>query len=265
METKGLDEILNNDTDEPIVEPKSEIHETTGVADDVRPRGPDGKFLPKDTGDKPQEPQAAAPAAEGVSPAPDPAPVPESALLGERRRRQEAERRLQHMEAQLQQFQRQPQANEPVPDFWENPDGALDARLSSFGQTLIQQFEQRQIEQAANRAERAAAAKYPDYFEYRDAFVSAVQSNPALAAEWREADDPAEFAYRRGKAARTLADVGDLDTYKTQVIEEYKASLLAGTPLAPTIPMTTADDRSVSGRDLPTFTGPPPLGDILKS
>lgn len=269
METKGLDDILNDEGQEPIaepiVEPKSEIHEERGIAD--RPRGPDGKFAPKDTGVKPQEPQAAAPAADGASPAPEPANVPETALLGERRRRQEAERRLQFMEEQLRQLKTAPQqpSNEPPGEFWDAPEQFLERRFNTFGETLIQQWEQRQLVSKANQSEAVARAKYADYDEVIDEFHQAAKDNPRLAAEMFNAPDPAEFAYKRAKQARALADAGDLDAYREKIIAEYKASLLADTPLRPSLPVTTADDRSVSARDAPVFAGAPALGDILKS
>lgn len=262
MENEGLDEILNGsgEDEDPIVEPKSELHEPSPIVD--RPRDEHGRFAKQDTGETQAEPEASA------SPAPEPTHIPESALLGERRRRQEAEQRAQYLEQQMQAFQRQQQPQQPV-DFWEDPNAVISTQVNQAVNTALQQWEARQVQMQAEKAEAAARAKYQDYDDAFAKFREQLQINPALLNELQRASDPAEFAYQRGKAA---IDMADPDAYRAKVESELEAKLrakieaelLASAPRPHSLPTTTAGQRSVGDRGGPAWAGPTPLPDILR-
>jgi hypothetical protein len=265
---------------EPPQEPPSETPPPEAVVQPEtagQPRGPDGKFAKKTNetggdGAAVAAEAAAAPTPEnepGGSPPPDKAPVPQAALIGERRRRQEAEERARFLEQQVQALSRLPQAppvEQPKVDFWDDPEAALQARFDQFGDQLLTRFEQRQVINHLNRSEVAARARYDDFDEAVSEFQRAVTTNPALAQEMKLADDPAEFAYRKGKSLAELHQYGDLDSLLAAKRAEWEAELLAKAPApAPTLPPSTATERSVSvPRAGPQWTGPKPLSDLLR-
>jgi hypothetical protein len=256
---EGLDEILNGG---PADEPQAE--ELAPETEAERPRDEKGRFAPKETGGEPAAETPAVPEAASAPPAPEPDHIPIKALQDERAKRQELERRLQHMESMLQ-SRTQPTPEQP-PEFWEDPDRALQSRLDQFGQSLLQQFEQRQYQQRADQAEAAARAKYPDYDDAFAKFREQVQVNPSLAQELARVPDPAEFAYQRGKQALKLSSIGDLDAYEAQIRAQARAEYeaeLRGT-LNPAAPLSTATDRSVGARTGPTWTGPKSISEILR-
>lgn len=211
--------------------------------DEPQPRGPDGKFASKEEGEKPAEEAASAP------PAPEPEAVPVKALQDERRKRQELEAQLAALQQQAAQ---QPQ--QPAPEFWTDPDNALDHRLQQFGQTLLQQFQEQQAVERINTSEIAARAKHADYDDAFHAFRQAVQVNPALIQQMRAASDPGEFAYKTGKSALDLERVGSIDELLKAERAKWEQEMLAKAP-RPSFPTSTATDGSVTARG-PVFQAP---------
>jgi hypothetical protein len=264
----NLDEILNGETttDEPTAEapeveapaePQTTEEQPAPTAE--RPRGPDGKFIPK--GETPAtEPE------DGASPAPQEAPLDHAALIGERRRRQEAEQRIAEYEARFAQMQQSPpvqQAPQGAPDMFEDPEGytryvaaqaAEVARQEAYGQ-----FQYQRIDTAA----RQFAPTVPDYAEKVQVFQQMAQSNPALLQELFRANNPAEYAYNTAKTQLEISQYGGLEgLIKARVEEALKAQPPAA-PTAPSpIPETLADAQSARGSSA-SFTVPT-LDDILK-
>lgn len=267
MESESLNEILSN---EPEAETPAQLSETgeatnpivdppSGVLRDER-----GRFAPKETGVE------AAPAATATSEAP-PAPpsgqLPQeeySALRAVRDENKELKRQIAAIQRQMTQPAPQP-APTPV-DFWDDPQSFMDSRMNQLGQTLLQQWEQRETVRRLDASEKTARAKYTDYDEAFEAFEQAVQTNPQLAAQLAQADDPGEFAYRKGKTAIEIQRVGSIDELKAQIRAELEAearAAIGGQP-RPVLPSTTAGDGSVGARSGPEWAGPKPLGQILK-
>jgi hypothetical protein len=200
---------------------------------EAQPRGPDGKFASKETGDAPSE------SAEPATPAENPIPDDQfKGYLAEKRKRQELEAQL---EALRQQVLQQPQ--QPAPEFWDNPN----ATLERFGQQLLQQFQEQQVVERINVSETAARAKHADYDDAFHAFRQAVQVNPVLVQQMRASNDPGEFAYKTGKAALDLERVGSIDDLLKAERAKWEAELVAKAP-RPSFPTSTASDGSVSGR-----------------
>lgn len=158
---------------EPIlqeVEAEPPAHgEPTGKPEDM---SPNGASVPAATGE-----DAGPPPEEGADGAPPMVPV--SALVNERRRRQEAERQLAG------------RAGEPEP---EHPAAAFAARAGAgalAGEVMAHLDGAR-----LGLSEQAARNRHPDFDARLEAFARMAEAQPALLARMGAAPDPAEFAYR---------------------------------------------------------------------
>lgn len=261
METEGtsLDDILSGAAPEvePVASEPEAVEPTEG-----RARNPDGTFAStKETGvETPPETDLSAEPVPPTEQAKGLPPEEFAALKDERRKRQAMEAELADMRAQFARMQ-QPQPEQP-PEFWDNPDAAMQARLEQFGDTLLQRFEQKQQVERINASEAQARLKYADYDDAFHAFRQAVQANPALAQQMTQASDPAAFAYQKGKTALELERVGSIDELLKAERAKWEAEARA--VVQPTsFPQSTVTERSVGGRTGPAWSGPTPLSDIL--
>jgi hypothetical protein len=167
-----------------------------------QPRGDDGKFKPKsetaatpETKPAAEQPQAAKPK------------VDVSALIAERRKRQAAEAETRAAQ------------QAPKPDFFENPDKAIEDRIAAHETRLKGQLF-RLSEKAARTAHRE------DYDTVAQAFADAAERDPRLIDALQADDDPGELIYTLGKHIIELADVGgDLGLYREKVSTELKGQL----------------------------------------
>jgi hypothetical protein len=234
-----------------------------------QPRGPDGKFAPKqqETGVEPQQEQPA-PEAQPVPPTEPTSQLPRDVyepLKAVREENKELKRQLDAIQRHLSQPAPQPQPQQPPVDFWDDPQSFMDARMNQLGQTLLQQWEQRETAKRLDQSEQAARSKYADYDDAFAAFEQAVQSNPRLAVELAQSSDPGEFAYSKGRAALAIQSVGSLDALKAQIRAELEAEAKAAfNPARPVLPSTTAGDTSVGARSGPAWGGPTQIDDILR-
>ena len=187
--------------------------------------------------------------------------VPLEALLAERERRQAAERAAEE------------RAKEPKPDFWENPEAALRARDDELRKTLLSEADTRAETKARElffrHTEAAARSRYTDYDQVRSVFEEEAQRNPVMAAQLRDAADPAEFIYRQGKTATELREVGgDLSAYRKRIeadvrakVEREMAEKLSRQGNAPqSLNTEPSKGAGISGA---AWAGPTPLEDIL--
>lgn len=271
-----LDSILNGDEQpveavEPAAEPEAPAEpEATPEPTAEEPKGPvrdeKGRFAPK----------GAPEGEEGASPAPtNEPPLDHAAVLGERRRRQEAEGRIRALEEQIKQFQQptsvQPPVQQPAAQapfefnedlYWSNPQQFL----QSFKQSILQEV-QGVIPQIVtgvtlDRAEQAARGRYEDYDSARDAFYQAAVVNPALAQKAMSQADPAEFAYQEGKRLLEMANYGSTNEYIEAEIARRMAEAQKAAMPAPVIPTSLAD-APASGPMGQVPVRPMPLNDIL--
>lgn len=259
MET-SLEDALNGNEPETVEAPQ--IEEQPEANAEGPNRDEHGRFAPKaqETGvEKPEEAEAEP---EVVPPTDQGLPKEEYTAL--RAVRDENKELKQQLEAMRQQFASQGQQQQPqeVPDFWEDPNRAFDARFQQFGQQLMQQFEQRQQVQRIEASEVAAKAKYADYGDAFTHFQQAASMNPMLVQQMQVASDPAEFAYKTGKRAMELERVGSLDDLIAQERAKWEAEAKAAMP-QPKLPQSTATDQSVGARSGPTWSGPTPLDAAL--
>lgn len=236
------------ETPEPVAEAQAPDAEAEAPKGPVRDEK--GRFAPK--GETPEQPDSASPAQQEPQ-------LDHAALIGERRRRQEAEDRLRALEQQLQQFQ-QPQAAAPQgpPDRWEDPEGydrwlvaqaAETARAEAFNT-----FQYQRIQMSAEEAK----AKLPDYPEKIQVFEQMAQVNPVLMQEMMRAPNPAEYAYNTAKTHLEISQYGGIEGLIAARVQEA----LKTTPPAPTpVPDTLADAQSSRGSSEPY--SPPTLDQIL--
>ena len=269
---QSIGDILNDEQPTPENDTPETPEANTEAGQPAPDSGParddKGRFAPKETGVEQPQPAPAETASE-APPAPQPDQLPREvyeplkAIREENRGLKDELRQMREQFARMQQ-QPQPQQQPPV-DFWDDPHAYMATQFNQFGQTLLQQWEQRQQAQRFDAAEKAARSKYADYDEAFSAFESAVQANPRLAAELAQATDPGEYAYRKGKAALALQSVGSLEEYEAQLRAKWEAEVKAAVPTPkPVLPSTTAADGSVGARNGDGFAGPTPITDILR-
>jgi hypothetical protein len=246
-----------------IVEPTAEVAETPPgpveaeavEAEPVKaeqPRGPDGKFLPK--GETPEAP------AQVASPATEEPKLEHPALIGERRRRQEAEQRAKELEAQLQQFQNPPQ---PAPDMFENPEGWQ----GHFGQQVVgTAVQQATINSKLEMSEMLARDKFDDFDEMKTKFMELAEQNPVLAQQALGDPHPWRKAYQIAKTATTMQEVGatDVGSLRAEIEARVRAELEAKQPAPPPpIPDTLATAQSARGSSAEALPTPLSLEQIL--
>lgn len=267
---RSIDELLNDGQPEPEAEVSTAPEPTAEepVAEELSgpPRDEHGRFAPKQTGVEEEpaaEPQVPVPPTEQSQGLPR---EEYSALRAIREENKELKRQMEAFMRQQMQPPAQPQFQQPTADFWEDPHGYMSQQFNQFGQTLLQQWEQRQTAARVDQSEKAARARHQDYDDAFRAFEEAVQANPRLAVELAQSDDPGEFAYQRGKTALTLQSVGSLEAYEAQLRAKWEAEAKAAfqQPAKPVLPSTTAADGSVGARSGPAWSGPKPIDELLR-
>ena len=221
-----------------------------------RPRDELGRFV---KGEEPP-PQAAAPVAPVVG-TPDDHPVPRSALIEERRRRQELEARL----AQLQQ-QATPQVTDD--NFYAAPVAASQQMIGQQTQVLSQQIQNIRYE----LAEDFTRAAHEDYDNVRDAFVAKFEANDpwaiAVASQMGGKPNPAKFVYDQTKRQMTVGD--DPRAYEERVRADERAKVLKEMqaqqrprPAAPQVPQSLNSEPSEAQAATSQSFEPTPLVNII--
>lgn len=216
----------------------------------------------------PQQQDAAPPAV--VTRDAEPVHVPREALMDERRKRQDLERRLSEYEQHMAQ-----QSRQPPPDWYENPQEAS-RHLQS---TMQQQFAQEIFETRVNMGEMVMRERHQDYDEMVETFAQAAHANEHLLRQLTTHPNPSDFAYKMGKRMKWDREVGDNpDSYKSKLEAEFRAKygIPDGDQTAPApaprptsrtapVPRSLARTTSAQPRDARTgqYTGPTPLEDII--
>lgn len=220
----------------------------TGDADAAKgdqPRGPDGKFASKgDTVD--------APPASGDKPAFDGA-----ATLDERRKRQERDKRIAELEAQVQQLSQPPQ---PAPDMFEKPE----EWQSHFGNQIMQNATQfASLNAKLETSEMLAAQAYPDFEDTYPRILEFMEANPAVRQEVLSSRHPWAKAYQMVKNNEQAKELGatDIDSLRAKIKEELQAELAAANQQVQIPNSLAAEQSQRSGA--PGSTAPPSLKDIL--
>lgn len=239
---------------EPTIEaeaPEVTVEEPKGPVRDEK-----GRFAPKG------ETVAEEPAPQVASPATQEPPLDHAALIGERRRRQEAEDRIRALEEQFAKLQQPSPQPEGPPDLWEDPEGydryLFEQAAMVAEERAMHAVQQQRIYESAIRAR----SKYADYDAAHATFGEMVQANPGLFQQMVSAVDPAEFAYTTAKTEMEIRQYGGLDKLVEARVQAALAAQTQPVPTPPSIPDTLADAQSARG-NTPAFTVPS-LNDILK-
>jgi len=178
--------------------------------------------------------------------------VPKAAMIAERKKRQELERKLAEL-------QRPPEAQ---PNFYEAPE--------QYVQSLVERERGQMQQQLMSALEAQAREQYADYDEAFAELEEQAADNPMLVQKVMQAPNPALAAYKLGKQLQELKKLQDPDAYRKQIeaevrakIEaEYAAKEKARTDAANAIPPDlTAARASRDGEVLPDDS----LDSILKS
>ncbi len=212
------------------------------------------------------------PQAEAQSDAPH---VPRRALEDERKKRQEAERRLGELERQFTQPQRQPQAQpqgmpaEP-PDMFADPQGYTQwvthqASVQAYQHAIFMMHNQN-----VNKSERRARKAHGD--ELVDAAMNAAE-RAGVKHQFIEADDPyEELVGWFGKyqiaadpeAARAKIEAEILAKHGITPAGQDNRQSRQPVSTKPQVPRSLASTASAQPRDsIGRFAGPTPLEDLL--
>jgi hypothetical protein len=243
MAYRSLDNILNEDS-ETSVEIKPAQAETP------------------QTGVEPQpEPQEAEEADAGPPPADDAQKGLQAALSAERKKRQEIEAQVEALRREMQAKPAEPAP--PAPSIWEDEQGAFQ---HFGGQVVNQAVQQATLNARLDMSEMLARQANPDFEDIKAEFLAMAQANPVLQQQALNDPHPWQKAYQIAKNARTMQELGatDLQTLEAKIREQIMAEQQAQQPAAPRIPVSLSTTRSVSSRSGPAWSGPPPLGDLLK-
>ena len=166
--------------------------------------------LAPDMGEPPAQPEAAPPAAQEDRQQ----HVPITALLDERDKRKAAQAevdQLKRWKEQIEASQRQ-----PVPRFQDNPEGRLEMERAAFQNTIWQE--------RLNTTEAIARSQHGDeaVTEAQQAYLAAMQQNPALYAELQRQQNPYAYVMTWHKQQKAVAEIGgDTEAYKARIIQEY--------------------------------------------
>ena len=205
------------------------------------------------TGDKPQS--EVPPTEPAVNDGPT---VPRRALEDERRKRQDAERKLDELTKAAQQPKPQPQQQQPVqqqqpperPDPWVDPEGAARYDQMMFQHQL---FETRVV-----TSKELMRSLKPDFDDVEKVFIEAASADPYLEQQLIRHPLPAKFAYEQGRRIMLMKEIGDdPEAYKARVREELMAELAGQQPtqqvqpaaVAPGTPKTLATTASTQPRN----------------
>lgn len=220
------------------VEPAPELE--TPVRDDK------GRFAPKGE-------------TESVSPTPVEEPTfDHAAVIGERKRRQEAEERARALEAQLQSYQNPPT---PPPSIWEDDQGALDHVKNEAVTTAVQQAT---YNAKLDMSEMMVRQANEDFDEVKAEFLALAQQNPTLAQQALADPHPWNKAYQIAKNHKAMQELGSVNVadMEAKLREKIMAEMQAKPPANP-LPNSLADAQSARGGGAQAAFQPYSLQDIL--
>lgn len=156
----------------------------------------------------------------------EPKAIPVTALLDEREKRQAAERKAEESAAKIARLEQQMRASqEPQkrPDFFENPDAAMQQQMTSM-----------KLQQSKFLAEREFGADVvAEAYAYYD-------QNPQESAALLEHPSPFHAAVEAYKRQKFLSEVGsDPEAWKAAQLEELKQQIASQQPVQPKAPPPT--------------------------
>lgn len=142
-----------------------------------------------------------------------------TAVLDERRKRQDLEKKIQELEAKVNQpAPEQKQEEEIIPDPIDDPVGYKNYVKDSLKQEMFLE--------RVNETKAEMQAKHEDYPEMEKKFIELSNDNPALAQKLKQASNPAKFAYDTAKKHLDSQKYSD-PNYLANLKEEMKKEILA--------------------------------------
>lgn len=176
---------------------------------------------------------------------------------------QEERRKRQELQQQLAALQQNAQPQEKK-TFWDDPEGVL------------QQFQQ-QVQTVALRtrldtSEAIARQRYQDFDQNVQLFGELMQATPGLREQMLNSHDPAEFAYRAGKAAKEFREIGNIEEYRARVAKEERARIEAefrqkyeqNQRKAQELPPSLSETSARPAPNRAVYNGPVPLDEIVR-
>lgn len=197
-----------------------------------------------------------------------------ASVQDERSRRQEAEKRFNDLEQQIQTLQQSQTQNEqdlePEPDPYLDTENYLKTQLEKFQE----RFQTQNFETRVDISQEMMRQIHQDYDEVESVFVQAANQNPALAAQMMQHPNPAKFAYETGKSLKFQQEIGsDPEAYKNnlrdklklEILEEFKAEQAKANQANASAqrPTSLADASSSGNRKGPEPETHTPLDDLL--
>lgn len=137
-----------------------------------------------------------------------------SAVLDERRKRQEAENRIKEMEAR---FAAQQQVK--VPDVFEDPEG-----YSNFMRSEIQRAT---LENRVELSEEMMRMQKDDYDQKKDIFVELMKENPSLQQQALKHPMPGRFVYETALKHEKLKQMENVDEFEAKIRAELETKIRA--------------------------------------
>ena len=249
-EGTSLDDILGENEPEETAE--AQPAETVAEAPEEAPSGPvrdeQGRFAAKtETGVDEQAPPATELPKEEYK-----------AIREEREKRQNLERELEALKAQINQQPKEPPA--PPPSIWEDEQGWQ----QHFGAQITQQAS---LNAKLVMSEMLARQSHEDFDAMKAEFLVMAEQNPALVQQALGDPHPWDKAYKIARTASTMKELGatDVATLEAKLREKIMAELEQGqSPVQPrTLPPTLTGERNVGSRSGPAWGGPTPFVSIF--
>ena len=245
-----------------------ELEEGLPARDDARPEAvevaPENNLAPEAVEAEQAEPVGEPQVQEG--PEPRPQTVPLAALDEERMKRREMQAEVEALRMQVQQLAAPKTEEQPLPDFWEDPERhqqtVLDRRLNPLQQQMQERME------AMSRSLHVSVAGEDKVAEAEAALRDFILTNRAAGLEVgqriRSAPDPYGQLLRWHGEQRVRTEIGsDPEAYREKLKAEILAEMQAAKPAsAPVMPSNLAS-RSAAPRKGPEWSGPRPLEDIF--
>jgi hypothetical protein len=222
----------------PAVEPTTTVEQPA-----ERPRDERGRFSQQQEA-QPEERQ--------------PHMVPVSALLEERRKRQEAEARYQKPE--------QPQVTDE--QFWQAPAQAAQQMLGQHGEQMQAQIQGIKYE----LAEDLTRQLHTDYDSVRDGFIAKVHTGDpwaiAIAQQMGAQPNPAKFVYDQAKKLEALSAVGDPKAFEERIRADERARMAlqqsGQKPPPPNVPRSLNSEPSAPTPSTPGSFEATPLENLFE-
>lgn len=142
--------------------------------------------------------------------------VPKRAVIDERRKRQELERELAALRAQLNDAVPKQPAR---PDVFEDQEGAF-----NYVESVI---EQRTLLNRIEMSRELMMDQHQDYEDAEEQFVELAKADPSLVQKMRAAPLPAKFVYQYVKRHQQMQEMQDIEAYKAKLEAEIRAKVMA--------------------------------------